>query len=331
MPANLPPQYSETEKKLKTATTAEEKIDILEELLSMVPKHKGTEKIQAQLKTKISKLKSSTQKKSSTAKHGPSHKIRKSGAGQLVIIGPPNAGKSMLIKSLTNIDPQVGAYPFTTIEPYPAMMPFENIQIQLVDTPPITPDYMEPWHADLVKASDGVVIMVDPCGAECLDMLQVLLEKLGSKKIKFLKEAQQPPDEPEIGWSYKKTLMVANKSDLPDAAENLEIIKELLESDFEWVTISAGTGQGLEEFKRRIFSLLGIIRVHSKAPGKKATLDSPFTLPIGSTVIDMARVVHQDFAQKLKFARIWSKTKYDGQRVNRNCILEDEDIIELHI
>ena len=136
MPANLPPQYIETEKKLKTATTSEEKIAILEELLSTVPKHKGTEKIQAQLKTKIAKVIAAAQKKSSTAKHGASHKIKKSGAGQVVIIGPANAGKSLLVKSLTGTEPKVSDYPYTTLVPYPAMMKYDNIQVQLVDTPP---------------------------------------------------------------------------------------------------------------------------------------------------------------------------------------------------
>ncbi|UCH96233.1 MAG: 50S ribosome-binding GTPase [Candidatus Aminicenantes bacterium] len=333
MPANLSPEYFDAEKRLKTATTPEEKLSILEEMLSVIPKHKGTEKLQAQLKTRISKLKSSSQKKTATAKH--THKIRKSGAGQVVIIGPANAGKSMLVKALTDANPQVSDYPFTTVTAYPAMMKYENIQVQLVDTPPITPGYMEVWYPDLIKAADGVLILIDPSAIDPdpYDAFQCLLERLKEKKIQFVKAEQAPSSvfEPGSGWSYKKTLMIANKCDLPHAAENLEILKELLESDFEWIPISAHTGDGLENLRKRIFLMLGVIRIYSKIPGKKAEFDSPFTLKKGSTVMDMARAVHQDFAQKLKFARIWSKNKYDGQRVNRDCILEDEDIIELHI
>ncbi len=329
MPANLPPQYFDTEKKLKSAATPEEKITILEELLSMIPKHKGTEKIQAGLKTKIAKAKAAAQKKSGAARHGSIHKVKKSGAGQVVIIGPPNAGKSLLVKSLTNTTPQVSDYPFTTRAAYPAMMKFENIQIQLVDTPPITLDYMEPWYPDLIKAADGVIILIDPSDPDHGDMLQALLDKLGEKKIEFIGE-EKPPS-PGSGVSYKKNLMVANKNDLPDAAENLDILKEILDLDFKWVSVSASTGEGLENLKKRIFSLLDIIRIHSKIPGKKADLNAPFTLEKGSTVMDMARAVHKDFAHKLRFARIWSKNKYDGQRVTRNYVLEDEDIIELHI
>lgn len=329
MPANLPPKYFETEKKLKSATTPEEKISILEELLSTVPKHKGTEKIQANLKTKIAKLKSAAQKRPTTARYSPSHKIKKSGAGQVVITGPPNSGKSLLIKSLTDTTLQVGDYPFTTHEAYPAMMKFENIQIQLVDTPPITADYMEVWFPDLIKTADGVILLIDPSGRDSIDMFHAILDKLREKKIEFIVQDRAPIL--EIGWSYKKTLMVANKSDLPDAVENLDIIKELMESDFEWISVSAYTGDGLQELKKKIFSMLNIIRIYSKIPGKKVNLNDPFTLEKGSTVLDMARAVHKDFTQKLRFARIWSKTKYDGQRVNRNHIIEDEDIIELHI
>jgi len=333
MPANLSPEYLDAEKRLKAATTAEERLSILEEMLSVIPKHKGTEKLQAQLKTKISKLKSSSQKKTATAKH--THKIRKSGAGQVVIIGPTNVGKSMLVKALTDANPQVSDYPFTTHLAYPAMMKYENIQVQLVDTPPLTPEYMEPWYPDVIKAADGVLILTDPSAVDLdpFEAFQCLLEILKQKKIDFIKDDQDPSliAPPDAGWTLKKTLIVANKSDLPNASENLEILKELLELDIDWVPFSALTGAGIQNLQKRIFLMLGIIRIYSKIPGKKAEFESPFTLKKGSTVMDMARAVHQDFAHNLKFARIWSKNKYDGQRVNRDCLLEDEDIIELHM
>lgn len=333
MPANLPPQYMETEKRLKTATTPEEKISIFEELLAMIPKHKGTEKLQAQLKTKIAKTRSLAQKKSATAKH--THKIKKSGAGQIVIIGPPNSGKSMLVQSLTGTNLRVDVYPFTTTDAYPAMMKFENIQIQLVDTPPISPEYMEIWLPDLVKSADAMIILFDPSSIDPdpFDALQSIFQKLKEKKIEpiYNLEKQNKRNSFERGWSYKKTLLVANKMDLPEAIDNLEVVKDLLEIDSPITQVSANTLDGLNDFKKTIFLLLELIRIYSKTPGKKAEFDSPFTLRRGSTVIDMARAVHQDFAQKLKFARIWSKNKHDGQRVNRDCILEDEDIIELHM
>jgi ribosome-interacting GTPase 1 len=328
MPANLPPQYYEVEKKYKAAASTEEKISFLEELLSIVPKHKGTEKIQAQLKTKISKLKSTSQKKSSVTKQTHSHNVKKSGAGQLVLIGAPNSGKSMLISALTNASPVVSDYPFTTHTAYPAMMKFENIQIQLVDTPPVSPEYMEVWIPDLIKTADGVLAVIDVTTNNSRENFKQIQEQLKEKKIEF-RGIDRPL--PQItGIFVKKTLIVANKADKPEHQNNLQQMIKYLEPLFDVIPVSAKTGEGLDTLKRKIFSLLNIIRVYSKVPGKKAELDNPYTLKRGSTVMDMAASVHKDFQAKMKFARIWGKNKYQGQKVNRNYILEDEDIIELH-
>ena len=329
MPANLPPQYFETERKLKTAKTPQEKRIILEELLSLVPKHKGTEKLQALLKTKIAKLKSAAQKKPAIAKHALAFHFDKTGAGQIVLIGHPNAGKSMLVKSLSNANPEIADYPFTTRTPYPAMMEYENVQIQLIDTPPITPEYMEVWHYELIKEADGILFLLDLSSQSPVDTIQTILDRLKEKKIELIAEDQAIPY--EVPFFYKKTLIVANKKDLPPAEENYDVLKKALESKFSPIPVSAISGDGLEYLKKKIFSLLHVIRVYSKIPGKKADFNDPYTLKKGSSVMTMARTVHKDFAQNLKYARIWSKNKYQGQKVNRNHILEDEDVIELHI
>jgi len=328
MPANLPPQYFETEKKLKNASTPQEKTAILEELLSIVPKHKGTEKLQALLKTKIAKLKSAAQKKPSTAKHSPIYLIEKSGAGQVVLVGPPNGGKSMLVKSLTNANPDIGDYPYTTRQAYPAMMKYENIQVQLVDIPPVTPDYMESWIPELIKGADGILVIVDSASLDSVDTLKSLLVKLKEKKIELISENEDIAGEEKL--FIKKALLVANKKDLTLGEKNYSHLKEFCEGKFDTISVSALHQDGLDELKKRIFYMLDIIRVYSKVPGKKAELSDPFVLKKGSSVQDMARAVHRDFSQKLKFARIWSRSKYQGQKVNRDHILEDEDIIELH-
>ncbi len=329
MPANLPPQYFETEKKLKTAKTPEEKISILEELLSIVPKHKGTEKLQALLKTKIAKLKSTAQKKPTVARHGLSYYIEKAGAGQVVLVGLPNSGKSSLVKSLTNANPDIGDYPFTTRMPYPAMMPYENIQIQLIDTPPITPDYMEYWHAELIKSADGILAILDLSSQNPASETERLLAKLEEKRIELIPKDHTLP--PRASFFEKRALIVANKSDLSPGEGNLISIKQVFHPDFSPIPVSTVNGDGLETLRKEIFSLLHIIRVYSKIPGKKADREDPFTLKRGSSVMSLAKAVHKDFAQNLKFARIWSQNKYQGQKVNRDHILEDEDIIELHI
>ncbi|MCK4556114.1 MAG: 50S ribosome-binding GTPase [Candidatus Aminicenantes bacterium] len=329
MPANLPPQYFETEKKLKTAKTPEEKVSILEELLSIVPKHKGTEKLQALLKTKIAKLKSTAQKKPTVAQHGLSFYIDKAGAGQVVLIGLPNAGKSSLVKSLTNADPEIGDYPFTTRMPSPAMMQYENIQIQIIDTPPITPEYMEYWHAELIKGADGVLAILDLSSQNPASGLENLLAKLKEKRIELIPKNHTPSS--EASFFQKITLVVANKADFSSSEENLAAVKKALHPDFDLIPVSTKTEDGLEILRIKIFSLLDVIRVYSKIPGKKTARTDPFTLKKGSTVMNLAKAVHKDFAQNLRFARIWSQNKYQGQKVNRDHILEDEDIIELHI
>jgi len=329
MPANLPPQYFETEKKLKTAKTPQERINILEELLSIVPKHKGTEKLQALLKTKIAKLKSSIQKKPKIAKQSLTHQIEKAGAGQIVLVGAPNAGKSSLIEILTNANPEIADYPFTTRVPYPAMMIYENIQIQLVDTPPITPEYMEFWYPEMIKMADGILLVLDLASPKQLEVFQTIRTKLAEKKVEIAGEEKDSWQ--GINGFQKKTLVAANKIDLPQAPENLAALEKDLPPEFTIVTVSASRGDNLEELRKGIFDFLDILRVYSKVPGKKVEFNEPFVFRKGSNLMDLAKAVHKDFARKLKYARIWGKNKYQGQKVNRDYILEDEDIIELHL
>jgi len=329
MPANLPPQYFETEKKLKTAKTPQEKIAIHEELLAIVPKHKGTEKLQALLKTKIAKLKAQGQKKSVVARHTAAFQVERAGAGQVVLIGAPNSGKSSLIKALTNASPEIGDYPFTTSLPSPAMMPYENIQIQLVDMPPITQDYFEFWQAELIKGSDGILLVLDLSIPEPVEDFLTLLGKLEEKRIELVPENQIVP--PEKHPFCKKTLIIANKSDHPLGVERLKTMKDFIDPKFSLIPVSSVQGDSLEDLKKRIYTLLDVIRVYSKIPGKKVDLNDPYVFKKGSSLMDMAEAVHKDFSQKLKFARIWGENKYQGQKVNRDYVLEDEDVIELHI
>ncbi|MBN1223960.1 MAG: 50S ribosome-binding GTPase [Candidatus Aminicenantes bacterium] len=329
MPANLPPQYFDTEKKLKTAKTAEEKISIMEELLSIIPKHKGTEKLQALYKTKIAKLRAQKDKKPATARHGPTSHIDKAGAGQLVLVGPPNTGKSQLIQALTNANPEIGDYPFTTHAPSPAMMPFENIQIQLIDMPPITPEFFEPWQAELIKGADAVLIVLDLDSQDTERDYRILCDRIKEKNIEIVPASRQVSQEKWYFW--KRSVIVANKVDRPDSELNLLFLKEKLDPEFEVITVSALHGDGVEDLRQRIFATLNVVRVYSKEPGKKADTGDPFIFQKGETLMDMAKAVHKDFAQKLKFARIWGKAKYEGQKVNQDYLLQDEDVIELHI
>ncbi len=329
MPANLPPQYFETEKKLKTAKTAEEKIAVMEELLSIIPKHKGTEKLQALYKTKISKLRQQAQKKAAISRHGPTFHIDKAGAGQVILTGLPNSGKSSLIKTLTNATPDIGDYAFTTHTPSPAMMMYENIQIQLIDTPPITQEYFEPWHAELIKSADAVLLLMDVRSQNPVADLEMIRGKLKERNIELVPEEQEVYLEKQFFW--KRTLVVANKTDLPGTDASLSALRNAVDPAYNLISISSLKSTGLDELKNRIFAILKVVRVYSKMPGKKADKTDPYIFKVGDTLMDMAKTVHRDFSQKLKFARIWGQDKYQGQKVNHDYVLQDEDVIELHL
>jgi hypothetical protein len=330
MPANLPPEYHKIEATLRDAKTAPEKIEICEKLISVIPKHKGTEKLVALYKTKIAKLRDEMQRRPSTARHGSVLRIERSGAGQVVVVGPPNAGKSMLIKVLTGAEVEIADYPFTTRFPSPFMMPFENIKIQLVDTPPVTSESMEPWFPEMIKTSDAVVLVAGLDEPDVAGLLEGIISGFKGKKIEFAASGAEIP--PEKAPFLKRALLAANKSDLDGTGKAFEDLNTLLEGPFDRLAVSAGTGFHIQELKRRIFGLLRIVRVHSKVPGKKAETDSPFALKQGSTVMDMARAVHKDFAENLKYARVWSRSgDIEGLKVTRDYVLRDEDIVELHI
>ena len=331
MPANLTPQYIEAERKFREAKTPQEKIQFLEEMMATIPKHKGTEKMRAMIKTKMAKLKASLQSRPATTRHGPSFHVEKSGAGQVAVIGPPNSGKSKLIAALTGAQPEVGDYPYTTRFPAPYMMKFENIKVQLVDTPPLAPDELETELAELVKSADAVLVVLDLTDQESPSLLEAVLSRLKEKRIELSPE--NSGSVPEPGRLVKKALLAANKCDRPQTEETLSFLTEYFGPGYSFFPVSADRGDNLEELRKRIFLLLDVIRAYSKVPGKKPDLNDPFALKKGATVIDLGRAVHKDFFEKFKYARIWRKgsLSLQGQMVNRDFLLEDEDVVELHI
>ena len=313
MAANLSPDYLEAEREYKSAATQAEKIAALERMLSTVPKHKGTEKLQADIKRKLAQARRESQKKG-TAHSTPFYQIEKEGAGQVALVGPPNAGKSQLLTALTHARPEVAEYPFTTRLPTPGMMRYENVQIQLVDLPPFSPEFMEPWLPQAIRNANAAVLLVDVNDAGVLDAMEFIEETMAARRL-------APPG-----------LLVANKIDLPGAEENFEALADLYGGRYRTLAISALTGRGLDAFARALFEMLEVVRVYTKVPGKPAELNAPYLLKRGLTVQDAARLVHKDFAENLKFARLFRVSGgRDGLMVERTHTVEDEDILEFHI
>jgi uncharacterized protein len=327
MPANLTPEYRKAEEAFRDAKTRDEKIAALEHMMAVIPKHKGTDHLQGDLKRRLSKLRELDDKVG--GKRGDPFRVEREGAGQAVLIGPPNSGKSSILSALSNARPEIAPYPFTTTRPLPGMMDFEDIKIQIIDTSPVTSDRFEQFHSNLTRNADLTIIVVDLSDSDPVAQFKEIVEIFASKKIKF---ASEKTDEIiEYGVAYKKALLIANKYDQDEDDVLLGAFKESAGANLPILPISVTTGDGLEELRRTIFSALDILRVYSKIPGRPPDMDAPFVLPVGSTVMDVAGTVHNDFAASLKYARIWGSEKFEGQKVQRDYVVHDKDIIELHL
>jgi small GTP-binding protein len=330
MAVNLTPQYLEAEAEYKRAQTPQERLECLKRMWALVPKHKASEKLQAELKTKLSAAREEAeQEKKHPKKGGVSHKIPKQGAGQVLLLGGPNAGKSRILTRLTRATSEVAPYPFTTREPHAGMMDWEDTRVQLIDTPPITADFLEGYLSSMVRAADTAVLVVDLGDDEGPFAAETVISRLA--EVKTILVGQPPAENPDPTLHHTRTLLAANKSAAPGAEDRLEIVREMFAPRFPIVVLDAESGAGLEDFRNSVYRMLNVIRVYSKKPGKPPDMASPFTCPAGSTVWQMAELVHRDFADKLKSARIWGTGVFDGQTVTRDHVLHDRDVVELHV
>ena len=329
MPTNLPADYFNAEERFRSATTTEDKIKHLEEMMGTIPKHKGTDHLRADLRKKLSKLKTAATSKKTSKKQVSAYHINKEGAGQIIIIGTTNVGKSSLVANQTNADPEVSAVPFTTWSALPGMMMIDNIQVQLIDTPPISDEYIDPEFLNLIRRVDLALIMID-LHANPVQQFEFVLQKLQENRI--APKHLEGKIEIEGFLLHVPTLVVVNKFDSEEFEEHYQIFQELLGQEYPMVPVSVQTGHNMDTLKQTIFEKLGVIRVYSKAPGKDVDKTAPFVVDQGIQLGDFAGKVHKDFQKNLKSAKIWgTSADFPGQMVSRDHVLEDEDVVELQI
>ncbi|HIF00845.1 MAG TPA: TGS domain-containing protein [Planctomycetes bacterium] len=328
MPANLTPMYYKAERDYRRAQTVAEQVECLQLMLQLMPKHKGTDKLQAGIKSRLSEARQNLKQQINAPKSGQTFRIPRQGAGRIVIIGGPNCGKSRILKELTRAEPDVAPFPFTTREPLPAMMEYEGVQIQLVDTPPITAGQLQPWLLNLVRTADGVLLVFDGSSDEAPEETMAVIQELGSRKTRLT----------EIGGFDKNSFSIVNLASrlvVTHASDvDCQLRSQLLFESWVDHTLSIGVELGEEHFvstlKQRCFELLKIIRVFTKAPGKPADMGAPLTIADNGTVEDLAAQIHDDLARNLKHARLWGHGDHDGQVVGPDYRLRDGDVVELH-
>lgn len=325
MPANLTPEYERAEQTYRQATDDEERLDALREMLRTIPKHKGTEKMQADLKRRISQMRKAAAKKGASRGPDPFH-IPKGGAGQVILVGPPNVGKSMLVAATTNAPVKAADYPFATALPVPGMWQYEDVQIELVDTPPVTPDHVPPGLTGTIRAADIICIMAD-VAAEPLEQVEMVWDLLTGRGLVLRSVPRTELDAADR--NQRSCIVVANKVDLA-APDGVAALRELYADRLEVCPISAATGEGLDALRDRLWQLLAVVRVYTKKPGRPPENDQPFTLEIGSTIEDLAGEIHRELPETMKYARIWGEGRIGGRHVQRTEVLRDKDVVEIH-
>ncbi len=345
MAINATPQYKKAEDRYRAATSPADRVAALEEMFRLVPKHKASEKLQQQIKQKLKTAREEMQKgPKSGGSHGGAHDIfnvPKQGAGQVVLLGAPNVGKSSILGALTHAKVEIAEFPFSTHAAIPGMAHHEDVPIQLVDMPPIMDGQGQPGMAQAYRRADAILIVIDLAAIELVDQFEQAVSFLKEHSLRPVSTVSSPDadddiesrdlDAMETAVFAKRTIVVANKLDAPGAKENFDTLRELVETDLKMIPISTAKGDGLPEMMAALFGLLDVIRVYAKKPGKPADMASPFVLPVGSTVMDMAEHVHKEVAEKLKTARIWGGTVHDGQQVTGTHVLTDKNTVELHV
>ncbi|MGQ9616995.1 MAG: GTPase [Spirochaetota bacterium] len=324
MPTNVPPEYKKAEEAFRAAKTIDEKIERLEDMIALLPKHKGTDHLYADLKRRMSTLRKQLEASDKKSRHDSFVEFSREGAAQVILIGPPNSGKSSLLKMLTNAHPEIGNYPFTTVRMQPGMVSYKDIQIQLVDTPPVTAEFMPRHLLGIVRRADGVLLVADASSDTILDDMEAVINSFAQRHIQFVREKNRN-DRDSV-----QCRVIANKIDAPQSESRIELLRDMIGSRLDIVPISCSRGDNISGLPEMLFNWLRIVRVYTKVPGEKADRGRPYTVFAGQTVSDICTLIHKDFLEKFRFAKLW-RGRDAPIIVSRYEPVQDGDILELHI
>lgn len=332
MPTNLTPEYRRVEAAYRKASDPTERLELLRQMLRVMPKHKGTEHLSGEIKSRIKQLTEEIASPRKARRGGPVHLVRPEGVAQIALLGPPNSGKSSLHARLCGSNATVGSYPFSTTEPLPGMLPFEDVHFQLVDLPPVAREHQLPWVANALRSADGSLLVVDLSADDCVDACAEVIELLGEWHIRLAADWRpREAEEPDPFGFALPTLLAVSKCDLLDDPESeVAAFFELLGAEFPWWAASAKTGERLDTLGGRLFAALEVVRVYTKTPGRPAANDRPVIVRRGETVRDVAWQLHRELGEGIRFARVWGSETFDGQQVSPDHQVADGDVVEIH-
>jgi ribosome-interacting GTPase 1 len=158
--------------------------------------------------------------------------------------------------------------------------------------------------------------------------VEAVLRALRQWGLRPLEQGQQ--QEPGHWQTEKRLVIAANKADLQGALDPFQQLVADYDQRFPVVLTSASEAVGLEDLGRELLRALGVMRVYTKPPGSEPSFENPLVLTLGSTVEDAATSIHRAWQQKLKYALLWGSARFEGQRVGRDYVLADGDVLELH-
>lgn len=327
MAANLTPQYRKAVEAYRRAETPLEELRCLEDMLREMPKHKGTDRLQADLKAKISRARADAESAAKAPKKTSGFRLPRQGAGRVVLVGGPNAGKSSLLAALTRATPEIASYPFTTRQPLPGMLEYDDVPVQIVDTPPVAEDFLDADVVSLVRGADLVLFVVGLFDDAGIEASASAFRRLSLGKTRLGAETRL--DETDVGVSYTRTLLVRNGLDYGGFAERASLFAELCPTPLASLEVSASTGAGIEALKSAIVEALDVVRVYTKSPARKEPDEKPVVVRRGETLHDVALALHRDLAANLRSARVWNASRPGPQSVGPEYVVEDRDVVEL--